>query len=68
MAAAGAFKPNKGLQKRVKVTGTGKIKRRRANMSHLMSSMSAKRRRKGRSAAICPPCEQRRARRMLGLQ
>jgi len=68
MAKPGAFKPNKGALKRVKVTGTGKIKRRRANMSHLMSTMSAKRRRNGRSAAVCPPTEQRRFREMLGLQ
>ena len=68
MAKPGAFKPNKGALKRVKVTGTGKIKRRRANMSHLMSTMSAKRRRKGRSGAICTPSEQRRFHFMLGLK
>ncbi len=68
MAKPGKFKPNKGALKRVKVTGTGKIKRSRANMSHLMSAMSPKRRRKGRSAAMCKPSEQKRFRQMLGLQ
>lgn len=68
MARTGAFKPNKGALKRFKVTGTGKVLRRRANMSHLMSGMSAKRRRNGRQVATCPPSEQVRVRKMLGLQ
>ena len=68
MAKPGAFKPNKGALKRVRVTGKGKIKRQRSNMSHLMSAMSPKRRRKGRGSSICPPAEQKRFRRMLGLQ
>ena len=35
-------KTHKGLSKRVKVTGTGKIKRPKCNGSHLMSGTSAK--------------------------
>jgi large subunit ribosomal protein L35 len=43
------LKPHKGLLKRVKVTGTGKIIRRQANKGHLMASKnSARRRRLGR--------------------
>ena len=45
-------KTHKGLSKRVKVTGTGKVKRRRSFGSHLMSGKSAKRRRKIGSSAI----------------
>ena len=45
-------KSHKGLSKRVKVTGTGKVKRRRSFGSHLMSGKSAKRRRKIGSATI----------------
>lgn len=37
-------KTHKGLSKRVKVTGTGKISRRRAFGGHLMSGKSGKRR------------------------
>ena len=36
-------KTHKGLAKRVKVTGSGKVKRKRAGAGHLMSSKSGKR-------------------------
>ena len=39
------LKTHKGLAKRIKVTATGKLKNKRAGGSHLMSAMSAKRRR-----------------------
>jgi large subunit ribosomal protein L35 len=45
-------KTHKGLSKRVKVSGTGKVKRRRSFGSHLMSAKSAKRRRRIGSAMI----------------
>lgn len=35
-------KTHKGLKKRVKVTGTGKVKRPKCNGSHLMSGTSGK--------------------------
>ena len=39
-------KSHKGLSKRVKVTATGKVKRKRTGGGHLMSSKNAKRRRR----------------------
>jgi large subunit ribosomal protein L35 len=39
------LKTHKGLSKRVKVTGSGKVKRKRCNSSHLLSNKSAKARR-----------------------
>jgi large subunit ribosomal protein L35 len=45
-------KTHKGLSKRVKVTGTGKVKRKRCNGGHLMSGKSAKRCRRIRSDAL----------------
>jgi large subunit ribosomal protein L35 len=45
-------KTHKGLSKRVKITGTGKVKRRRSFGSHLMSAKSAKRRRRIGSSMI----------------
>ncbi|MBN2454989.1 MAG: 50S ribosomal protein L35 [Sedimentisphaerales bacterium] len=39
-------KTHQGLQKRVKVTASGKIKHRRAGAGHLMSGKNAKRRRR----------------------
>ncbi len=45
-------KTHKGIAKRVKVTGRGKLKHRRAGASHLMSGKNAKRRRRIRTTAI----------------
>jgi large subunit ribosomal protein L35 len=39
-------KPHKGLKKRVKVTASGKVKRKRSCGSHLMSTKNSKRRRR----------------------
>ena len=47
------LKPHKGLLKRVKITATGKILRRKANKGHLMSTKSSRRRRSlGRPALV----------------
>jgi large subunit ribosomal protein L35 len=46
------LKSHKGLLKRFKVTGSGKIKRRNSFGTHLMSSKNAKRRRGIHSTAI----------------
>ena len=60
------IKPHKGLQKRVKVTATGKIIRKKANKRHLMSSKTGNRRRKlGRTATVAQ-CNVKNAMRMLG--
>ena len=60
------MKPHKGLLKRVKVTGTGKIVRRKSHKGHLMSAKSAKRRRRlGRSGQVAS-CDEKRIRRLLG--
>jgi large subunit ribosomal protein L35 len=48
------LKSHKGLLKRFKVTGTGKVKRRRSGGAHLMSSKSAKRRRHISGTVIIP--------------
>ena len=45
-------KTHKGLSKRIKVTGTGKVKRSRANGSHLMSTKNSKRRRRISSSTL----------------
>ena len=68
MARAGAFKPNKGALKRIKVTGSGKVRRQRSGMSHLMSGISPGRRRKNRKSEMCSKPEATRFRKMLGLQ
>lgn len=45
-------KTHKGLAKRIKITGSGKVKRNRANGSHLMSCKNAKRRRRISSSTL----------------
>jgi len=47
------MKTHKGLLKRFKLTGSGKLRRYRAGTSHLMSGKSAKRRRRlGKSTVL----------------
>ena len=46
------MKSHKGARKRFKVTGTGKVKRRRAFKSHILTKKSAKRKRRLRRADI----------------
>lgn len=46
------MKRHKGLAKRVKVTGSGKVKYKKSNMGHLMSGKSGDRKRSLRSAGI----------------
>ena len=47
------LKTHKGIQKRMKITGRGKILRSKANTGHLLSDKSGSRRRRlGRSALV----------------
>jgi len=48
----GKQKTHKGLSKRVKVTATGKVMRKRAGAGHLMSSKNAKHRRRVTGSAV----------------
>jgi len=45
-------KTHKGLTKRMKITGSGKVKRKKSFGSHLMSTKNAKRRRRISSSTI----------------
>ncbi len=46
------LKTHRGAAKRFKLTGTGKVKRRKAYHSHILTSKSAKRKRDLRKSAI----------------
>lgn len=60
------MKSNTNAKKRVKVTATGKLRRRQAFRSHLLEKKSARRtRRLGRDVAFSKG-QERRVRRMLG--
>lgn len=46
------MKSHKGARKRFKLTGTGKVKRRRAFKSHILTKKTAKRKRRLRRGTI----------------
>jgi len=48
------MKTNKSVRKRFRVTGTGKLKRNRANKRHLLSGRTSKRKRQLRQAVVLP--------------
>lgn len=60
------IKPHKGLKKRVKVTASGKLVRRKANKGHLMSGKPGKRRRRLSRPGQIAPADLKTIRRMLG--
>ena len=61
------MKTNKSVAKRIKVTGTGKLRRHKAGAGHLKSRKSPSRIRRFRKEADLSPGFAKQARRMLGL-
>ena len=61
------IKTNSSAKKRFKVTGTGKIKRRKAFTSHILTKKSKKRKLRLRHSAIVDKSEVKRVRRMLNI-
>jgi large subunit ribosomal protein L35 len=59
-------KTHKGAKKRIKVTATGKLLRRRAMGSHLLTKKSANKKRKLRKTAVVESQDSRRLRGLLG--
>jgi large subunit ribosomal protein L35 len=60
------MKTHKGAKKRFKITGSGKIKRYRANKSHILTKKDAKRKRRlRRSALVATPGEVKHIKRLL---
>ena len=59
-------KTSKGAKKRFKVTGTGKLLRRRAMRSHLLEKKSAKRKRRFRRADAVDASDVREIKKLLG--
>ena len=60
-------KTHKGAKKRIKVTGTGKLMRRRAMGSHLLTKKSANKKRKLRKTTEVVTQDTSRLRGLLGL-
>jgi large subunit ribosomal protein L35 len=61
-------KTSRAAKKRFKVTGAGKLLRRRAMKSHLLEKKSAKRKRRFRHQDAVSGSDAREVRRMLGLR
>ena len=61
------IKTRRAAAKRFKLTGRGRIKRNKANHSHMLIRRSKSAKRKMRKAALVDSTEEKRVRRMLGL-
>jgi len=59
------LKTHRGAKKRFKVTATGKIKRRRANKSHLLTGKPSKRTRRLRQATLVSESDFKNIKRLL---
>jgi large subunit ribosomal protein L35 len=60
------MKSHKGARKRFKLTGSGKVKRRRAFKSHILTKKTAKRKRRlRRGALVATRGEQKNIKRLL---
>lgn len=57
MAKNNKMKSHRGLAKRIKITGTGKVKHWRANTGHLVHGKSTKRMRHLRKSALIHPSD-----------
>lgn len=60
------MKTHRGAAKRFRVTGSGKLVRRRANKSHILEKKSPKRKRSFRKNTVMSPADVRGASRLLG--
>jgi large subunit ribosomal protein L35 len=61
------MKTHRGLAKRVKLTASGRLKRKKAYTSHLMSAKSRKQKRHLRSSVIVSKAEESRLKAILNL-
>ena len=59
------MKTNRGAAKRMKKTGSGKIKRMRAFKSHILTKKDRKRKRRMRSSTLVSKADLKRVRRLL---
>jgi large subunit ribosomal protein L35 len=60
------MKSHRGAAKRFKVTPTGKIRRRKAFVNHILEKKSARRKRRLTSPDVVSDADKKRVRRMLG--
>jgi large subunit ribosomal protein L35 len=61
------MKTHRGAAKRFKVTPTGKIRRRKAYVNHILEKKSSKRKRRLNAPDVVDKHDEKRVRRMLGV-
>ena len=59
------MKTNRAAAKRLRKTGTGKVRRFRANKSHILTKKSTKRKRRLRSATLIAKADEKRIKKLL---
>ncbi|MGD8341757.1 MAG: 50S ribosomal protein L35 [Gammaproteobacteria bacterium] len=59
------MKSNSGAKKRLRRTGSGKLKREKAYRSHILTKKSAKRKRSLRKSALVDPADEKRVKRLI---
>lgn len=59
------MKTNRGAAKRLRKTGSGKIRRMRAYKSHILTKKDRKRKRRLRTSTLVAKADEKRARRLL---
>jgi large subunit ribosomal protein L35 len=62
------MKTNRAAAKRLKRTGSGRLKRARANKSHILTKKSTKRKRRLRQATLVSKADEKRMNRLLPSQ
>ena len=60
------MKSNSGAQKRFKTTGSGRVKRKKAYHSHILTKKSQKRKRNLRKDTLVDSSDEKRMKRMIG--
>jgi large subunit ribosomal protein L35 len=61
------MKTHSGMKKRVKITGTGKLRREQANRRHLLESKPSTRTRRLKGTVDVPASHVKKAKRLLGI-
>jgi large subunit ribosomal protein L35 len=61
------MKTHSGTKKRIKITGTGKLKRKQAFKSHILEKKSPQRKTALNQTMIVKPADEKRVKKLLGL-
>ena len=60
------IRTNRGAAKRFRLTGTGKVRRSKAYVSHILTKKTSKRKRNLRQGALIAAADEKKAHRLIG--